>query len=800
MTPYQTLIEKSWWVVLLVLFAAAFLLGRHVPDLRIHAGTSVLLNEEDPDLAYYELTRPMWGYDEYAIVCPTRERWIDTEGVKLLQALVTDLEAIPHVESTTSILDVPLLRQEQGPGLNLTKVPDLTSEGVDFDRAREELLEHTQAADNLISTDGRSLNVLVHLEMPPESKELDPLWSRLKGESLTDPGAKAELERLRPRIEENSKRLSVRRQAMIKGVREVARKYDKLLPEPVRLSGTAFLNVSILEHLRSDVRTFGIAAFLLFTLAFLVVYRRTRFVGIPILTCLLPVALILGAMSLLDMSLTVVTANLPVLLFTLMLPYTVYFVERYRERRAMHPDAPEGTATIQAAGDIWVPCFFSCATTMAGFAALMTSTTKPVHDFGLMTAIGMGVGLCIVFLAMPSMSRPLRPLDVKRSGVESKPNALVSLFANLSLRNPGWVLTASAVVLGLAVLGASRLSAQSKFTEYFKEDSAVYQGLEYIDTRMGGTTPLEIIVTAKEDQKDFFLKADGLDALRSIQRYFEGVPETGNVRSMATLVDELMKKNPALLKLMPVFARHELVRGVTRELADENYTTARVLVRLRETAPSLDRNVILEGLRAHFRSQPELKELEVRETGVFLLYANMLNSLMDTQQQTFLYVVLAIYAMLIILFRSPILAFLVLITQVLPALVMLGVMGWLDIPLDLITVMIASIAMGVGIDAAIQYTFRYRTELAVDGDRRAAVRRAHATVGRAIWIATSVIIAGFCVLMLSEFRPSIYFGLFTAIAMLMSQLAALTVLPSIFLVTGQPKLPPAVGATDSPDA
>jgi predicted RND superfamily exporter protein len=338
-------------------------------------------------------------------------------------------------------------------------------------------------------------------------------------------------------------------------------------------------------------------------------------------------------------------------------------------------------------------------------------------------------------------------------------------------------------------MGASRLSAQSKFTEYFKEDSAVYQGLEYIDTRMGGTTPLEVMVTAKTGEKDYFLKSEGLEALRAIARYFDTVPETGNLRSMATLVDELMKKNPALLKLMPVFARHELVRGVTRELANDDYTTARVLVRLRETAPTLDRNVILDGLRAHFRSQPELADLEIRETGVFLLYANMLNSLMETQQRTFLYVVLAIYLMLILLFRSPLLALLVLITQVLPALVMLGVMGWLGIPLDLITVMIASIAMGVGIDAAIQYTFRYRTELGVDGDRRAAVHRAHATVGRAIWIATSVIIAGFCVLMLSEFRPSIYFGLFTAIAMLMSQLAALTVLPSIFLLTGQPKLP-----------
>jgi len=180
--------------------------------------------------------------------------------------------------------------------------------------------------------------------------------------------------------------------------------------------------------------------------------------------------------------------------------------------------------------------------------------------------------------------------------------------------------------------------------------------------------------------------------------------------------------------------------------------------------------------------------LDVRVTGVFLLYANMLNTLMRTQRETFLFVVLAVYVMLVLLFRAPVLSLLVLLTQVLPATVMLGIMGWFAIPLDLVTVMIASIALGVGIDAAIQYTFRYRAELAAGGDRRAALKRAHATIGRAIWIATSVIVVGFCVLMLSDFRPSIYFGLFTAIAMLMSQLAALTILPSILLLTGLPRL------------
>jgi predicted RND superfamily exporter protein len=236
---------------------------------------------------------------------------------------------------------------------------------------------------------------------------------------------------------------------------------------------------------------------------------------------------------------------------------------------------------------------------------------------------------------------------------------------------------------------------------------------------------------------------------------------------------------------------------VVRDLATEDFATSRVFVRMRETAPTLDRSRVLRGLRESLAAEPSLAGLDVKVTGIFLLYANMLDSLIASQRDTFLLVIGAVWTMLLLLFRSPVTATLVLLPQALPVVVVLGAMGWLGVPLDLVTVMIASIAMGVGIDSAIQYAFRFRTELAVDGDRRAAVRRSHASIGRAIWIATTVIVAGFAVLLLSDFRPSVWFGLFTAIAMAMSQVSALTVLPALFVWTGRPR-PRAPGAPPAP--
>ena len=174
-------------------------------------------------------------------------------------------------------------------------------------------------------------------------------------------------------------------------------------------------------------------------------------------------------------------------------------------------------------------------------------------------------------------------------------------------------------------------------------------------------------------------------------------------------------------------------------------------------------------------------------TGVFPVYNDMLQQLVVGQKESIVVVALAVFVMLLILFRSPVMALLVMIPQALPAAVILGVMGWVGIPLDLVTMMISAIPVGVGIDAAIQYAMRFRQEVDATGDHRVALQRAHATIGRAIWIATSIIIAGFSILVLSDFFPSVWFGLFTALAMLISQLATLTMLPSLFLLTGYPK-------------
>lgn len=852
---YRKFLERGWLWIVLGFAAASVALGAFLvrPGVTVDASTNLLLDERDPDLAYYAKSRRMWpSDDEFAIVCCRRADWFTPESLDLLRGIDKDLKdptKVPNVKKVVSLLDIPLLRS----GGSLLAPPTIDSNGVDLAKARDELTQHAVAKGTLISEDGRDAVLLVYLDSPPDYLRLD----REHDEAI-EAGDDAKVARLEPEYEVKRAELRERRRLLVAGVRGVARSWSPKMESEIRLSGLPIINLSLIEFVSHDVRVFGVASFALFVLGFAAIYRRVRWATFPILACLLPVVLILGAMAALNQKLTVITANLPLLLFVVMLPFTVYFIERYRERRAHGTGESHADSTADSATDVWVPCLYSCTTAMAGFASLLTSGVKPVRWFGLMMTIGLAVGLACVFLFLPAATVRLGAIEDPRAKATPQPTAVVRILERIVLSVPALIAIVGLAFYGLGAWGCTRLTVENKFIDYFKQDSEVYRGLEYIDQHMGGTTPLDVVLTSSTP--GFFRTPLGIQAIRSASDFVSTkVAEVGSVASLATLIDEAHKPDSLLAKLpdqgvLALGMGFPKLKPLILDVAAPDFSTTRILVRFRETAPTLHRKTILEGLRKDLDSRPDLAALSPRITGVFLLYSNMLESLLQSQKETFWTVILAISLMLMTLFGfrrafvqvpaavalSVVLFFIpsaardaigvtvaaaavtglvcaltlrlderlaarghsraaalvhtlalsvvVHVPEILPAVVVLGVMGWTHIPLDLITVTIAAISMGVGIDAAIQYTVRFRIELAATGgDRRAAVTRSHATIGRSIWLATSIMIAGFAVMAFSDFVPTIYFGVFNALAMLMGQFAALTVLPSLFLLTGLPR-------------
>lgn len=768
---YSWVVRRAWLVVVVVLLAAGALAASQFGKLGIEFQTTTLLDQKDPELKIYEELHETrtWSQNEFAVVCASGVDWTSEEGATLLRALVTDLGAGPEVGGTMSLLNIPLLRQnpDQKPNVLALAGAGMKYIGgrapINHESARTELLDHELATGSLISKDGRSTNVLVYLRVP-------------------EPGAPG------------TATTQARWQQLVDGLRTVRTQWEGRLPERLRLAGVPLVYTYIMERVAHDLQVFGIAAAVLFSLGLLVIYRKIRYVILPLVTSLLPVVAILGYMAIAGVPFTVITSNLPLLLFVIALPYTIYLIERYLERRHLHPQEDGGEAIVQAAQSIWLPCVFSTLTTMAGFAAFTTSGIVPVKMFGILMAAGSLLSLLLVFLFLPSALQPWRPVPPPSPSSSAATGTggfgrLSAGFARLALTRPRTIIALSTLVLAVSIAGTFRLTAENKFTSYFWPSSDVYQGLEFIDQNLGGTSTLEIYL--RSGKVGHFKSAEGIAAVAAVEQYFHAVPEVGSLRSLPALIREARKTfRPEWFPSMQDGALVSLVQGMAPELFQDIMSpdgrTASLQVRFKETAPTLNRRQIIEGLEAHLASLKDssLQGLEIETTGIFVLYANMLNSLIDSQRDTLGFVVGSIYLMLLLLFRKFRLALVVLVPQALPAVTMLGVMGWGGIPLDLVTVMIAAIALGVGVDSAIQYTMRYREEIALDGDARAALSRTHATVGRAIWVATSIIVLGFAVLVTSDFFPSVWFGLLTGLAMLMSQFSALLTLPSLFLWLG----------------
>lgn len=769
---YSWVVRRAWLVVVVVLLAAGALAVSQFGKLGIEFQTTTLLDQKDPELKIYEELHETrtWSQNEFAVVCASGVDWTSEEGATLLRALVTDLEAGPEVGGTMSLLNIPLLRQnpDQKPNVLALAGAGMKYIGgrapINHESARTELLDHELATGSLISKDGRSTNVLVYLRVP-------------------EPGAPG------------TATTQARWQQLVDGLRTVRTQWEGRLPERLRLAGVPLVYTYIMERVAHDLQVFGIAAAVLFSLGLLVIYRKIRYVILPLVTSLLPVVAILGYMAVAGVPFTVITSNLPLLLFVIALPYTIYLIERYLERRHLHPQEDGGEAIVRAAQSIWLPCVFSTLTTMAGFAAFTTSGIVPVKMFGILMAAGALLSLLLVFLFLPSALQPWRPVPPPSPSSSAATGTggfgrLSAGFARLALARPGTIIALSTLVLAVSIAGTFRLTAENKFTSYFWPSSDVYQGLEFIDQNLGGTSTLEIYL--RSGKVGHFKSAEGIASVAAVEQYFHAVPEVGSLRSLPALIREARKTfRPEWFPSMQDGALVSLVQGMAPELFQDIMSpdgrTASLQVRFKETAPTLNRRQIIEGLEAHLASLKDssLQGLEIETTGIFVLYANMLNSLIDSQRDTLGFVVGSIYLMLLLLFRKFRLALVVLVPQALPAVTMLGVMGWGGIPLDLVTVMIAAIALGVGVDSAIQYTMRYREEIALDGDPRAALSRTHATVGRAIWVATSIIVLGFAVLVTSDFFPSVWFGLLTGLAMLMSQFSALLTLPSLFLWLGE---------------
>lgn len=804
----------------IALFIAFF--SFYAPDFKLDASADSLVLENDEDLRYYRSIRARYGSDDYLIITYTPQNGLfSEESLARLRKLRDSLSQIERVESVISILDVPLI---SSPPVSLSEISKqvhaLDNPETDISLAKKELLNSPLYKNHLISPDGRTTAIQVIFKRDETYQRLLKKRDDLREKELTAEltgEEKNELIKVSNEFNRYSADLMSQERRDIEKVRAIMdkhRDHAKLF-----LGGVPMIASDMIDFIRHDLKVFGVGILCFLIVMLTIIFRRPRWVLLSLLCCSASVLFMFGYLGLVEWRVTVVSSNFTSLLLIMTLSLIVHLVVRYHEIYAGNKDAGQHYLVSETMKSKALPSFYTALTTIVAFGSLLFSGIRPVIDFGWMMAIGICVAFLMSFALFPASLMLLKPkVTLPQHDFTS---ALTRGFSNLVEKHDKFIVV---IYIGIALMsaaGMSILTVENRFIDHFKETTEIYRGMEIIDRKLGGTTPLDVIVDAPADFVSY-QRAGGeyifdndelndevnaetglsgtsywyneyeLDTIENIHDYLDKLQGTGKVLSLATTM-ELMRKlneNKPLDNILLSIIHKKLPVNIKESLFDpymsDDGNQVRFAVRVFESDSSLQRSVLLKKIRRHLVNNIELSKDQVHLTGMLVLYNNMLQSLYGSQILTIGFVFLAIMLMFIILFRSIKLASIAIIPNMMSAGVVLGVMGWLNIPLDIMTITIAAITIGIAVDDTIHYIHRYLDEFSKDNDYIATMKRCHSSVGRAMYYTSITIIMGFSILVLSNFMPTIYFGLLTGLAMTVALVANLTLLP-ILLITLKPE-------------
>jgi predicted RND superfamily exporter protein len=792
--------------VLIALLAVASVY--YARDFRLDASADSLVLENDQNLAYYRQVRARYGSDDFLIVTYTPGGELFSRPVlDDLARLEGELKALSGVAEVTSILNVPLI---DSPRVSLPELQrglrTLSDPDTDPRLAREEFLTSPLYSGLLLSADGRTTAVLVTLTRDERYHELLNRRNTLREKQLEgelSEAEAAELARVTGTFDAYQATQQSGQAELIAAVRGTLEDYRD--DARIHLGGVPMIAVDMIDFVRDDIRAFGAGVGVLLLLLLAVIFRRLRWVLVPAAICATTALVVFGFLGAMGWHVTVVSSNFISLVLILTLSLIVHLVVRQLELHAERPGAEQRTLVRDTVRSKFAPSLFTVLTTMVSFASLVISGIRPVIDFGYMMVCGIGIAFLLVFVMYPAALAPLgagKPVFGGRgrdltAGITRGLARAVERF-----RGATWLLYAAIVVL--AVAGIARLGVENRFIDYFKESTEIHQGMLLIDKKLGGTTPLDVILDppawyfeeAEEygavegggiSASSYWFNSFALEELEPIHEYLESLPETGKVLSIVTTTDMLTYINGGRpLDNFTLSVMYEQLPAGIKETLFEPYMAddgnqVRFSIRVIDSDENLNRDALLAKIRRDLVERFELKPEQVHLSGMLVLYNNVLQSLFRSQMLTLGLVFVAIAAMLLVLFRSFKVAVLGVIPTLVAATTVLGLMGWLGIPLDIMTITIAAITIGIGVHDTIHYTHRFREEVRVDGDYWAAVRRSHGSVGRAVYYTTVTVTLGFSILVLSNFVPTIYFGLLTCAAMVLALIANLTLLPLLLV-------------------
>jgi len=798
---FNFLVDKSKFFIFL-LFALSIISIIGLPRFQLDASSDTLLLDNDPDLKIYRENSRKYGSSDFLVIAFTPDKDIFTnETISLLENLVGKLKEVDGISNVLSLFDVPLLSySEQSINELAENVVTLSTDDVDLTKAKYEFETNEVYRGPLISKDLKTIALQMTLK-PNESyqKLISKRYELLDQKNLIEEKSfKQDLESLDFQIEEQKQINLINEATLINEVRRITKDYEGY--GEIFLGGGAMIAHDTIKMIQQDLFTFGVAVFFMFVLILSIIFRQFRWVIVPLVSAGLSALFTTGLISWIGWKVTVVSANFIALLMIIGISLTVHLVVRYREITSKFNDISHNEALKRTLSQMFLPCLYTALTTMVAFASLIISDIRPIIDFGLLMVLSIFIAFSVSFVFFGSlaslMNKNLKDTNIDySSGFTTWINSLVVRFKNI-------ILLISLLGFIFSIVGINKLSVENKFIDYFKPTTEIYKGLSLIDKKLGGTAPLDIIISAPEnnfendyeseddfddfgletEQYGYWFNSQNLSYLEEIHDYLEARPEIGKVLSVSSAIKlaEIVKGNKlddlelALLrKVLPEDINNQLLSSYISEDDNQVRLSARVI----ESMNGLNRKKLIEEVKNDLIKNYELTEDQFYLSGISVIYNNLLQSLFQSLIGSLSIVFAAIFAMFIILFRSLYMAIIAMIPNLLSASSVLGIIGWSGIPIDIMTVTVAAISIGIGVDNTIHYVHRFLKEYEQSNNYDLAIKNSHSTIGRAMFYTSLTIVLGFMILVSSNFNPSVFFGIFTSFSMIVAILAALMLLP-----------------------
>jgi len=782
---YQNIVLKKPKAIFILLIVALLGFGYFSKNFRLDASSDTLLIEGDPDLKYLREVNERYGAKEFLILTYTpKEAMTSESSMNNLLSLKYKIQSLDWVHSVITLLDIPLLgSSDETLTERLKNFSTLKSEGIDKERGFNEILNSPVFRNFVISEDGKTTAIIINLK---KDKKLKELKNKKEIENYKDA--------LKKKNHEN-----------ILEIREIIKTYNEI--GKIHLGGIPMIADDMMSFIKSDIIVFGIGVLLFIIVTLWFIFRKIVWIIVPISSCFFSVLIMTGLLGLLGWKVTVISSNFIALMLILTMAMNIHMSTRFLQLKKNNPNLKNSEIILMTTSKMFWPIIYTVLTTICAFLSLIFSEIKPIIDFGWMMSLGLITSFIITFTLLPTI---LNFLSSEKTTIKEQNNSKITeFFGKVSINNKITIFSVTGVAIVLSIIGISRLEVENSFINYFNKKTEIYKGMKLIDEELGGTTPLEIILkfpsiqkseinnnddefddwSEEEDDRKYWFTKDKIDKIEKVHNYLEELPFIGKVLSFSSIlqVATQLNNNKPLGALEIGVLYTKIPDSIKKEIVDPYISIedneARISLRIKDSEKNLRRNDLINKIQYDLENKLGFKNDEFKLAGVLILFNNLLQSLFKSQILTLGFVMVGIFLMFLILFKNIKLSLIGVVPNFIAAFFILGIIGLLGIPLDMMTITIAAITIGIAVDNSIHYIYRFKEEFSKTNNYEDTLKLCHSTVGIAILNTSITIVFGFSILVFSNFIPTIYFGIFTGIAMLLAMISVLTLLPTLILIT-----------------